>query len=78
LNVQVNGYLKLGDTSVTKLNIDYNVRRIGNDRVSINGKFSDKSTPVFTKYTVSGSVPLYYFSCLFLHRLWSCNDPDKQ
>ena len=53
---KLSGFVSVADTASTKLTVDYNVYRVGRDRVTINGKLSDKSTAAFRKYTLSSYV----------------------
>ena len=60
---KLNGFLNLGDAVSTNLALDYNVYRVGRDRVVINGKLSNKSTAAFRKYTLSSYVCSLYLPC---------------
>lgn len=53
---KLSGFVNVADTTSTKLTVDYNVYRVGRDRVTINGKLSNKSTAAFKKYTLSSYV----------------------
>ncbi|XP_070194611.1 uncharacterized protein [Littorina saxatilis] len=53
---KASGFLNVADALSTKLTVDYNVYRVGRDRITVNGKFSNKSTSAFKKYTLTSSV----------------------
>ena len=53
---KLSGFVNVADATSTKLTLDYNVYRMGRDRVTINGKLSNKSTAAFKKYTLSSYV----------------------
>ena len=53
---RVNGFVNLADAASTKLTIDYNVYRVGRDRITVSGKLSDRSTAALRKYALSSYV----------------------
>lgn len=51
LTTKLIGFVQTKDSVVvSKMSLDYTILRFGTDRISLDAKFSDKSTPAYLKY----------------------------
>ncbi|XP_076462150.1 uncharacterized protein LOC143294657 [Babylonia areolata] len=53
---RVKGFVAPADTSLANFRVDYAIKKLGRDRITLTGKFSNKSTSAFKKYTVTSAA----------------------